>query len=39
MSSADKTLCIMTAFIVLSTFLFGGEPDVKDAIVHYLMNK
>ena len=26
------------AFLTLWIFLFAGEPDLQDAMIHYLMN-
>jgi len=37
MSGQDKALCTIIFLVILSAFLFAGDPDVKDALIHHLM--
>lgn len=39
MDSDDKAAVWAMVLIIVSILIFGGEPDIQDAIVHYLMQK
>ena len=37
MGQTDRTILITLVFISILVFVFKGEPDIRQALVHWLM--